>query len=121
VTGYIDWCLVLSATGGPKPYDNFNSASVLVDAEADAVLYTPLYYLLGHFSKFIRPGAFRLGVGGDLPAGIHATAAGNPDGSTVVVIFNDNPESRAYVVNVDGETISCVIAGDAVQTVSRSN
>ena len=117
VNGYIDWCMVLSATGGPNPYNNFNSASVLVDAEADTVLYTPLYYLLGHFSKYIRPGALRLGVAGDLPEGIHATAALNPDGSVAVVVFNDNPEPRSYTVNVDGNPVSARIAGDAVQTV----
>jgi glucosylceramidase len=117
VTGYIDWCVVLSATGGPNPYDNFNSASVLVDAENDTVLYTPLYYLLGHFSKFIRPGAHRLGVAGDLPDGIHATAARNTDGSIVVVVFNDNAEPVTYAVDLDGKPVTGTIAGDAIQTV----
>ena len=62
-------------------------------------------------------GARRLGLAHELPPGIHATAARNLDGSTVVVVFNDNPEPRADVVDVDGRTMSCVIAGDAVQTV----
>jgi glucosylceramidase len=117
VSGYIDWCMVLSATGGPNPYDNFNSASVLVDTQKDLVLYTPLYYLLGHFSKFIRPGALRLAVSGDLPEGIHATAARNIDGSTVMVVFNDNAEPMVYTANLDGKPITCTIAGDTVQTV----
>lgn len=72
--GYIEWCMVLSTRGGPNPYDNFNCAPVLVDPQADSVLYTPLYYLLGDFSKFIRPGAVRLGVGGDPPADVDAEA-----------------------------------------------
>ena len=88
--GYIEWCMVLSTVGGPNPYDNFNSAPVLVDPRQGTVLYTPLYYLLGHFSRHIRPGAVRLGLADDLPAGVHATAARNPDGSVAVVVFNDN-------------------------------
>lgn len=115
--GYIDWCMVLSTAGGPNPYDNFNSASVLVDPRQQTVLYTPLYYLLGQFSRYIRPGARRLDVAADLPVGVYATAARNPDGSTAVVVFNDNPEPRAFRVEVDGRAVSSEIDGDAVQTI----
>jgi glucosylceramidase len=115
--GYIEWCMVLSTLGGPNPYDNFNSAPVLVDPEADVVLYTPLYYLLGHFSKFIRPGAVRLGVGGDLPAGVYATAARNPDGSLAVVVFNDGAEPEELMIEVNGHQIPTIIDAEAIQTI----
>lgn len=114
--GYIEWCMVLSNSGGPNPYDNFNSAPVLVDPQRDTVLYTPLYYLLGHFSRYIRPGAVRLGMGPDLPDGVHATAARNPDGSIAVIVFNDNTEPAAFTVEVEGESVSSIIASDSVQT-----
>jgi glucosylceramidase len=115
--GYIEWCMVLSTRGGPNPYDNFNSAPVLVDPEAATVLYTPLYYLLGHFSKFIRPGATRLSVGGDLPAGVFATAARNPDGTIAVVVFNDGATPLELVIEIDGDRIPTTIAADAIQTI----
>ncbi|MBC8367945.1 glycoside hydrolase family 30 protein [bacterium] len=114
--GYIDWCMVLSSEGGPNPYDNFNSAAVLVDPVEDTVLYTPLYFLLGHFSKFIRPQALRLEVLSDLPAGIHATAAKNPDGSVALVVFNDNDEPLTLSLESEGHTLSSTIEADAVQT-----
>lgn len=115
--GYIEWCMVLSTGGGPNPYDNFNSAPVLVDPQKNTVLYTPLYYLLGHFSKFIRPGAVRLGLTGDLPEGIHATAAGNTDGSTIVVVYNDNAEPLEYSVQAGEKTVPSRIAAQALQTI----
>ncbi|MBC8425629.1 glycoside hydrolase family 30 protein [bacterium] len=115
--GYIEWCMVLGTQGGPNPYDNFNSAPVLVDPRRDSVLYTPLYWLLGHFSKFIRPGAMRLETGADLPDGVHATAARNPDGSIAVVVFNDNDGPRVFTVDVGGDAVTSTIDGDAVQTI----
>ena len=115
-SGYIDWCVVLSNKGGPNPYDNFNSASVLVDPVERTVLYTPLYYLLGHFSKYLRPGSVRLELGGELPEGVHATAARNPDGRIAVVVFNDRDEALTFSVEVDGSIVASAIAPDAIQT-----
>jgi len=115
-TGYIDWNMALSNEGGPNPYDNFNSAAVLIDPVERSVLYTPLYYLLGHFSKSMRPGAVRLALDGDRPSGVHATAARNPDGTIAVVVFNDNDEALEFCVEVDGETVASRIAPDTIQT-----
>ena len=116
-TGYIDWNMVLSSTGGPNPYDNFNSASILVDPVERTVLYTPLYYLLGHFSKYIRPGAVLLDLGGELPEGVHATAARNVDGSIAVIVFNDNDEPLDFSVTDNGGAVTSTIAPDSIQTI----
>ena len=116
-TGYIEWCMVLSTAGGPNPYDNFNSAPVLVDANADTALYTPLYWLLGHFSKYVRPGALRLAVGGEMPDDVYATAARNPDGSVVVVLFNDGEAPQTMAIGIDGNQVATAVAGDAMQTI----
>ncbi len=115
--GYIDWCMVLSTAGGPNPYDNFNSAPVLVDLRQRTVLYTPLYYLLGQFSKYIRPGAVRLETTAVLPASVYATAARNADGSTAIVVFNDHEEPLDFRIAIDGAEIASTVAGDAVQTI----
>ncbi len=115
-TGYIEWNMVLSDRGGPNPYDNFNSAPVLVDPVGRSVIYTPLYHLLGHFSRYVRPGAVRLELEGELPAGVHATAALNPDGSVAVVVFNDSDETLGFGVELDGEMVVSAISPDAIQT-----
>lgn len=115
-TGYIEWCMVLSNLGGPNPYDNFNSAPVLVNPVDQSVVYTPLYYLLGHFSKYIRPGAVRLILTGTLPAGVQATAARNLDGTIAVVVFNDNDAALVFGLEVDGVIVASHIEPDAVQT-----
>ena len=61
VDGWIDWNMVLNKQGGPNWFKNWCTAPVMVDEEKDEVYFTPLYYTLAHFSKFIRPGAVRIG------------------------------------------------------------
>ena len=57
VDGWIDWNMVLDKQGGPNWFKNWCVAPVIVDPEKDEVYFTPLYYTMTHFSKYIRPGA----------------------------------------------------------------
>lgn len=115
--GYIEWCMILSNKGQPNPYDNFNSAPVLINPQTDEIIYTPLYYLLSHFSKFIRPDARRIGVTGDAKDGLIFTAAKNTDGSIAVVIFNRNNEEQSVSIELEDDSYSLTIAPRALQTI----
>lgn len=116
VEGWIDWNMVLDKQGGPNWFKNWCVAPVLVDVEHDEVYYTPLYYTLAHFSKFIRPGAVRIGL--DMPNNsLQATAVQNPDGAIVVVVFNASKEAKTFKLEWKGQgeqTIS--IDPQAIQT-----
>ena len=118
VQGYIEWCMILSNKGQPNPYDNFNSAPVLIDPVTDQVIYTPLYYLLSHFSKFIRPGAHRIKIESDEIKGLVYTAAQNIDGSIVVIVYNSTTEAHELTVSVKSQTHNIKIAPKAMQTIS---
>ena len=115
--GYVEWCVILSHKGQPNPYDNFNSAPVLINPETDAVIYTPLYYLLSHFSKFIRPDAVRIDLKGDVVDGLIYTAAKNTDGSIAIVVFNKNDAPTDVSFTIDDEVYSSKIAPKAMQTI----
>ncbi|MGV6831413.1 MAG: glycoside hydrolase family 30 protein [bacterium] len=115
--GYIEWCMILSHKGQPNPYDNFNSAPVLINPETDQVIYTPLYYLLSHFSKFIRPNALRIGVEGDNITGVTYTVAKNEDDSIVVVIFNSNKEPYELDITLEEGIYTSIIAPRSLQTI----
>jgi glucosylceramidase len=115
--GYIDWCMVLSTTGGPNPYNNFNSAAVLVDPVEHRVIYTPLYYLLSHFSKYVRPGAVRIGLTTQLPEKVYATAMQNPDGSVALILFNDNTTPAKITLQIGETSATTRLGADAIQTI----
>ena len=119
--GYIEWCIILSNEGKPNPYDNFNSAPVLINPRTDEVIYTPLYYLLSHFSKFIRPEAKRIAIEIDeAHEGVIHTAVRNADGSIVLVAFNRNDEAYLLEIGLKGETYTVTLAPRAMQTVRFS-
>ncbi|WP_162819882.1 glycoside hydrolase family 30 beta sandwich domain-containing protein [Kordia sp. SMS9] len=119
--GYVEWCMILSNKGQPNPYDNFNSAPVLINPITDEVIYTPLYYLLSHFSKFIRPGARRIAIEGKKAEGIVYTAAKNPDKSIAVVVFNKTEKPVGIEFTLQNETHNIEIAPRALQTIHFKN
>lgn len=116
VDGWIDWNMVLDKQGGPNWFKNWCTAPVIVDTENDEVYFTPLYYSLEHFSKFIRPGAVRIGFACS-DKELMVTAAKNPDGSIAVVILNQEENSKNFTLYISGQKQSFSIGGKAIQTI----
>lgn len=116
VDGWIDWNMVLNRQGGPNWAENWCVAPVIVDPDADEVYFTPLYYTMSHFSRYIRPGAKRIGFDYHDET-IMVTAAENPDGSIAVVIFNPGENRKGIELNLDGKNVPFSIDGKAIQTI----
>ncbi len=116
VDGWIDWNMVLDKQGGPNWFKNWCVAPVIVDIETDEVYFTPLYYTLSHFSRFIRPGALRIGIENNDDS-LLVTAAQNPDGSIAVVILNQDETVKNFALNLDGKMTEIRIDGKAIQTI----
>ena len=85
--GWIDWNLLLNEQGGPNHVGNLCNAPVLADSANGTLMHQSAYWVLGHFSRFIQPGAQRVACHATPPS-IEATAFVNPDGSTAVVVNN---------------------------------
>jgi glucosylceramidase len=116
VDGWIDWNMVLNKQGGPNWFKNWCTAPVIVDEEKDEVYFTPLYYTLAHFSKFIRPGAVRIGF--ENPDNeLQVTAAQNPDGSVAVIIFNPGETEKKFGISLKKQKINAAISPKAIQTI----
>lgn len=117
VDGWVDWNMVLDRQGGPNWFGNWCTAPVIVDPEADEVYFTPLYYTMAHFSKYIRPGAVIIDT--ELSDDrLLVTAAENPDGSLVAVILNQNEEPMNLSVSLpSGEITKVSISSQAIQTI----
>lgn len=116
VDGWIDWNMVLDKNGGPNWAKNWCVAPIIVDPEKDEVYFTPIYYILTHFSKYIRPGAVRIGFENSDDE-LMVTAAKNPDSSIAVVIFNEGFKAKNVNLSLEGKTMDIQISGQAVQTI----
>lgn len=116
VDGWVDWNMVLDRQGGPNWFKNWCVAPVIVDPEKDEVYFTPLYYVLSHFSKYIRPDARIIGVENPDDS-LMVTAAANPDGSIAVVVFNENNEAKQFSLALGEQQASVTIDAKAIQTI----
>jgi glucosylceramidase len=85
--GWMDWNLLLDERGGPNHVGNYCSAPVLADAGRAALHFQSSYAALGHFARFMQPGAQRVLCAATREA-LECTAAVNPDGSVAVVVLN---------------------------------
>ncbi len=116
VDGWIDWNMVLDKQGGPNWFKNWCVAPVIVDPEKDEVYFTPIYYTMAHFSKFIRPGAVRIGFE-NTDETLMVTAAQNQDGSIAVVVFNPEDSEKNFELSLGENKQQVVISAKAIQTV----
>jgi glucosylceramidase len=116
VDGWIDWNMVLDTQGGPNWFKNWCVAPVIVDLEKDEVYFTPIYYTMMHFSKYIRPGAQRIGFKNP-DENLMVTAAQNADGTIAVVVFNQEEEAKIIVLSLGDKTTTISINGQAIQTI----
>lgn len=89
--GWTDWNLLLDETGGPNHVGNLCSAPILADTRTDEILFQSSYYAIGHFARFVRPGARRILCATSLDD-LEATAFVNPDGQVAVVVLNRTEE-----------------------------
>jgi glucosylceramidase len=116
LSGWIDWNIVLDDKGGPNHANNWCVAPVIVKPETDEVYYTPLYYVMKHFSKFFRPGAVRIETI-NVPEPLMITACKNPDNSIAVAVLNQSDEPHSFQLSLQEKVVSIEIPGDALQTV----
>lgn len=116
VNGWIDWNMVLNRDGGPNWFKNWCVAPIIADEKRDSVYLTPLYYVMTHFSKYIRPNAYRVDskISDD---DLMVTAAQNVDGSIVVVIFNPTDAPRDMAISINGVEVKSNISKEAIQTI----
>lgn len=104
---WIDWNLVLDERGGPNYVGNFCEAPIIIDRNTDSVVYNWSYYVIGHFSRYINPGAKRILCRTEAYEGIYATAYKNPNGEIVAVVQNelDTCKELAFVIDDNGANI----------------
>ena len=116
VDGWIDWNMVLDRQGGPNWFKNWCVAPVIVDDKNDEVYFTPLYYVMAHFSKFMRPGAVKIGCTINSKE-VVTTAVQNPDGSIAIVIFNPTDAKQSIEIKLNNQKEMISIDAKALQTV----
>jgi glucosylceramidase len=91
--------MVLDTVG--KSLDNWpQNALLVVDRTTKTLTATPAYYAFRHYSRYVAPGATRIGLSGSTDA----LAFENPDGSIIAEIYNGGSAAKQTTVGV-GSTL----------------
>lgn len=98
LTGWIDWNLMLDEEGGPSYANNTIDAPILANVTAGEVYKQPIFYAIGHFSKFIPEGSVRFDVQSDWSE-VQTIGFRRPDGTAALIVFNSFPESVEVTLN----------------------
>jgi glucosylceramidase len=116
----ITWNIALDAAGGPHN-GGCDTCTGLLTLEPDGTVSTNAeYYTIGHLSRFVRPGAVRIASTSFGTTGwngqIMDVAFRNPDGSTALVVHNENDAPRTFAVSVGGRSFDYTLPGGALAT-----
>ena len=99
--GWTDWNVLLDEKGGPNHVGNYCYAPVHADTRTGQLSYMNSFYYIGHFSKFIRPGARRI-ISSSMLDQLQTTAFLNADGTIAVVVLNASEKPEEFLVWLEG-------------------
>ena len=112
---WTDWNILLDQNGGPNHVKNFCFAPLHADTTTGELIYTPSYYFIGHFSKFIEKGAKRVSSSASRSQ-LLTTSFINGDGKVVTVVMNQSNLTVNYFLCVGTTATEVSILPTAIQT-----
>lgn len=114
--GWIDWNLLLNEHGGPNHVANFCSAPLLADTAQDRLMPQSSYAYIGHFARFVRPGARRVLCAATREA-LECAAFVNVDESLAAVVMNRDEEAVRFLLRLDGRETALELPPRSIATV----
>ena len=89
-----------------KPFHvgNLCFSPVHADTKTGKLIFINSYFYIGHFLKFVLPGAKRIVCSSNRDK-LEATAFLNPDGKLVVVVLNKTDEKMPFNVWITGKAV----------------
>ena len=113
---WTDWNILLDQNGGPNHVQNFCFAPVHADLSKNELIFTPSFYYIGHFSKFIKEGAKRLSTTTSR-SNLSATSFANPDGTIATIVMNATDFETNYNFICNDKKLVIKIPKHAIQTI----
>lgn len=117
MVGFTDWNILLDETGGPNHVGNFCFAPVHGNTKTGELIYTNEFYYIGHFSKFILPGARRI-ISSSSRSQLLTTAFKNPDGSVAVIVMNQGDSRAPFNLWINGNAAEVMALPHSIMTLT---
>jgi len=98
----IVWNLMLDTERGPNRAGGCQTCYGAVDinkSDYKTIKKNSHYYVIGHLSSVVKPGAVRIGATGYTAEGVTYSAFKNTDGTFAVVLLNNTDEIRKITLS----------------------
>lgn len=118
--GYIDWNMMLDYHGGPTHIHNSCNAPIMLNKKGNDYNKSMSYYYIGHFSRFIKPGARRIAFSSYTDT-LELTSFVNKDNSIVVVVLNKSKHSKQINLCINKKIYHDWIDGHSIVTFTSNN
>jgi len=122
---FVKWSLALNEKLGPNLTQNASLGGcntctpiITVNSTTGAVTKDIEYYTLGHYSKYVLPGAVRI-YSSNTPT-VASVAFVNPDGSLALIAYNNGTTSQTVQVQWGTESFSYTLPATAAATFTWS-
>lgn len=125
---WVDWNMFLDEDGGPDHWKDEQKATgwaedkiwvgespIVYDRQKKALDIRSSYYYMGHFSKYIRRGAKRIGCS-CYDSAVETCAFQNKDGSIVCVVLNRTEQEKKISLRYKGELADFTLKAHSIVT-----
>ncbi|KAG3146949.1 putative glucosylceramidase 4 [Phytophthora cactorum] len=118
-SGWTDWNLVLNTTGGPTWIDNLIDSPILIDEQGGAEFYKqPMFYAMGHFSKFLPADSVRVSLTTSSSAlstlaKVDSVAFLTPDDQVVLILSNRDSSAHDITLSLSRQQLSTNVTLEA--------
>ncbi|XP_066249139.1 lysosomal acid glucosylceramidase-like [Euwallacea similis] len=113
--GWVDWNMALNMSGGPNWIGNEVDSAVIVNGTIDEFYKQPMFYGIGHFSKFVVPESKRI-VSTVTGVGLESISFVRPDGKIAIVIANTLSSTLDVAVQIEGKSGVFHLAANSFST-----
>jgi glucosylceramidase len=113
------WGLALDENNGPNSGGCATCRGFVTvnrGAEPHTYIFTADYYAIGHASKFVHPGAVRIGSNDLSSAGLESVAFQNPDGSIALLVLNNTDAARDFEIGWHGRSVKTTLSAGSFAT-----
>ncbi|SDI41011.1 glycoside hydrolase family 30 beta sandwich domain-containing protein [Mucilaginibacter sp. P25] len=110
----LEWNLASDPNNNPHTPGGCSTCLGGITISGTSITRNVGYYIIGHASRFVRPGAVR--ISSNLSGSIQTVAFKNSDGSKVLIALNNGSSSVSFKVKWGAESFTYTLAAGAVAT-----
>lgn len=110
----LEWNLAADPNYNPHTPDGGCTSCLGALTIGSGVNRNVAYYIIGHASKFVRPGSYR--IGSTLNSTLTNVAFKNVDGKKVLIVCNTGSSEQTFNIKHNGKIVSTALPAGAVGT-----